>query len=253
MALKLKELSSGCKLRALGALFLAGALAGCPAHPPRPALPAQAPPPPPLAPHEGRPYDVVAAGSLVTVLVYRGGTLEAAGHNHLIAARSLSGTIYVPADPLRASFEVQLPVAELTVDEPQLRAKESAADFPPEVPESARAGTRRNMLGEALLDGAAYPEIVLRCERLEPGAGTGLVLARIEAQVRGARRSITVPAHYRLDGGELSVWGETPLAQSELGLTPFSALLGALQVRDEMQVRFRIEARAADARGAAAH
>jgi hypothetical protein len=251
MDLKLKEVSRGCKLRTLGVVFLAGALAGCQAHPPRPALPSP-PPPAALAPHEGRPYDVVSGQSLVTVLVYRDGTLAAAGHNHVIAVRSLTGTIYVPADPLRASFEVHLSVAAFTVDEPELRSAESAVDFPPEVPESARAGTRRNMLGAALLDAADYPEIVLRCERLEPQAGNAVVLAHIEAQVRGARRSFSVPAHYRLAGATLVVSGETPLAQSELGLTPFSALLGALQVRDEMQVRFRIEARAGEESGAAA-
>jgi hypothetical protein len=34
--------------------------------------------------------------------------------------------------------------------------------------------------------------------------------------------------------------------QSDLGLTPFSALLGALQVQDEVRLRFRILARAED-------
>jgi hypothetical protein len=35
------------------------------------------------------------------------------------------------------------------------------------------------------------------------------------------------------------------LKQTDLGLTPFTALLGALQVVDEMKVRFHIVARAA--------
>ena len=42
--------------------------------------------------------------------------------------------------------------------------------------------------------------------------------------------------------------GELPLRQSDLGLTLFSAMLGALQVQDEMHVSFRIVARAAEPR-----
>jgi len=50
---------------------------------------------------------------------------------------------------------------------------------------------------------------------------------------------------YSLAAGTITVSGETPLRQSDIGLTPFSALLGALQVQDEMRVRFRLVARAA--------
>jgi hypothetical protein len=43
----------------------------------------------------------------------------------------------------------------------------------------------------------------------------------------------------------LIVSGELPIKQTDLGLTPFSAMLGALQVQDELRVRFRIVARRA--------
>jgi polyisoprenoid-binding protein YceI len=250
MTFKLKGMGSGCKIRALGALFLTALLAACPTRPPPGPVPVgPGPALPPIAPHVGRPYEVVAAESLVTVRVYRGGTLASAGHNHVIASRTLAGTVYLPADLSRSSFELHLAVAELTVDERELRAQENAADFPPDVPQSAREGTRRNMLGPAVLDAAAYPEVVLRAERLalesRPGAAAGELTAYAEAQVRDQRRSIALPMHYELAGEQLTVTGETTLRQSELGLAPFTALLGALAVQDEMRVRFRIVARAA--------
>jgi polyisoprenoid-binding protein YceI len=254
MGLKLKGVSSGRKIRLAGALFLAGLVTGCPA-PPRPA-PTAAPPlaPAPLAPHLGRPYDILAGESLLTVRVYRGGTLASAGHNHLIASHALAGTVYVPADVLATSFEVRIPAAELTVDEPQLRAAELSADFPPDVPDSARAGTRRNMLGAAVLDADTFPEVVVRAERLEapPGGAPCEVLAHLQIEVRGRLTSLVMPARYRLGDGMLTVSGEGPLRQTELGLTPFTALMGALAVQDQMQVRFRIVARAA-AGAAGAH
>jgi polyisoprenoid-binding protein YceI len=247
MDLKLKAVDTGCKIRALGALFLACLLAACPTRaPPPPAQVRTVPAPPPLAPHLGRPYDVVAAESLLTVRVYRGGTLASAGHNHLIASHSLVGTVYLPDEVLKASIELHLAAAELTVDEPQLRAQEGGSDFPPDVPQTARDGTRHNMLGPAVLDAAEYPEVVLRSERLEPTADApGAFVAWLDAQVRDQHRTIGVPVRYQLAGDTLTVTGESALRQGELGLTPFTALMGALAVQDEMRVRFRIVARAA--------
>ena len=247
------RVSARCKLQLLGAALLAALLAGCPLRPRAPAAPPVAAAETP-APHEGVPYDIVADESLLTIRVYRGGTLASAGHNHLIASHALTGTIYVPADVMRTSFEAHIPVAAFTVDEAALRAQEHSADFPPEVPDAAREGTRRNMLGEALLDSERNPQIVLRSVRLEsagqPAPSTGsearAVLARVQTTVRGELRTISVPVRYRLAAGTVIVSGEAPLRQSDIGLTPFSALLGALQVQDEMRVRFRLVARAAD-------
>ncbi len=248
MELKLKGVGRGCKVRVLAALSVAGSLTACPTRPPVPPAPVRAPQAPPAAlPRTGTPYDVVGEQSLLTVLVYRGGALASAGHNHVIASHALNGTIYVPAESLGASFEVHVPVAALTVDEPQLRAAESAADFPPDLSQGAREGTRRHMLGPAVLAGEDYPEVVLRSGRLEgvqpprPGEATAL----IETGVRDRWHTLRVPLHYELTGGTLTVTGEMPLRQSELGLTPFTALMGALAVEDEMRVRFRIVARAA--------
>ena len=203
------------------------------------------------APHLGRPYDVVASDSLLTILVYRAGALAKAGHNHVIASHDLSGTIYVPADVMRTSFEIHLPVGGLTVDEASLRAKEGG-DFSAEVPDSAKEGTRRNMLGEALLNAEQSAEIILRSERLEAGTD-GQLQAHVQAEVRQTPHSLVVPVRYEMSATEVVVSGELPLKQTDLGLTPFSALLGALQVQDEMLVKFRIVARPAPTSTGAGH
>jgi hypothetical protein len=245
---ELKRVSVRWKLLLPGSLFLA-ILGGCPLPQPRPppAAPPQSAAP---APHIGTPYQIVPQASLLTILVYRAGALASAGHNHVIASHDLSGTIYVPPAILESSFEVHVPVDTLTVDEAALRTQQPAAEFPADVSESAREGTRRNMLGEAFLDAQRNPEIVLRALRLERAtegaADSATVLAHVQSTVRGQLRSFTVPVRYRLAGdGSLEASGEFPLRQSELGLTPFSAMLGALQVQDEMRVSFRIVARAA--------
>jgi hypothetical protein len=241
-----------CLLRPLAAGFLGTLLAGCPIHPlaPSPATQVTAPAtvvnaPAELAPpHIGRPYDIVPQDSLLTILVFRGGTLASAGHNHVIASHALNGTIYVPQDLAGVSFEAHVPLTDLTVDEAALRAGEVSRDFPPDVSDTAKEGTRRNMLGAALLNAADYPQITLRSLSVAP-ATDGMVQVRMQAEVRGQQRIVLVPVRYERGDSTVIASGELPLSQSSLGLTPFSAILGALQVQDEMRVRFRIVARSA--------
>ncbi|TLY91725.1 MAG: hypothetical protein E6K40_14025, partial [Gammaproteobacteria bacterium] len=81
-------MSASCILRLPGAVLPALLLSACPLPPHAPAGPVAGAPPPAAAetpaPHEGVPYDIVAGESLLTIRVYRGGTLASAGHNHLI-------------------------------------------------------------------------------------------------------------------------------------------------------------------------
>jgi hypothetical protein len=197
--------------------------------------------------HEGRPYDLLAGESLLTVLAFRGGTLAKAGHNHVIASRDLRGTIYVPPDAMRTTFEVQIPVASMTIDEPQLREKEGP-DFPPDVPDSAKQGTRHNMLSEALLYADQYPDIqiaALGIEATGSSAPTAHINVHAQITVRGHAHPLIFPALYELRDDRVVICGELPIKQTDLGLTPFSALLGALQVQDEMRVKFTIVAQKA--------
>jgi polyisoprenoid-binding protein YceI len=235
------RLNASCLLQRLTLLTCAALLSACPA-PPRVSPPAPAQPVPGVAAHVGTPYTIVAGESLLTIRVYKGGAFAAAGHNHVIASHALSGIFYAADAPLQSSFEVHVPLESLSVDEAELRAQ-AGPDFPPEVPETAREGTRRNMLGPALLDAENDPEIVLSAVRLVPAQPPqSAVQARVQARVRGAPHEFDVLVRYERSAERLVVSGDTVLKQSELGLKPFSALLGALQVQDEMRISFRIVA-----------
>jgi hypothetical protein len=234
-------MDAACKIRTLTAIAIAISIVGCAtrAHKYEPLPQGVAVQPAPAA--VGRAYQVVGADSLLIVRVYRAGTLARVGHNHIVASHDLAGTIYVANDISRSSFELKFPVALLTVDEAELRAAQGA-DFATDVPDTAaREGTRRNMLGAAVLDADRYPEISLRCVGLEP-EGDHLT-ARIEIRIRDQVHVHAVPVSYTLSANELLAQGEFPLKHSDIGLQPFTALLGALAVQDEMQLQFRIVAR----------
>jgi polyisoprenoid-binding protein YceI len=233
-------LHAACKIRALWIIALASAVVGCAAAPHRNApFPRSAPPPAEQA-AVGEAYQVVGSESLLIIRVYRGGTLARAGHNHIVASHDLAGTVHVAKDLARSSFELNFPVASLTVDEAELRAAQGA-EFAADVSDAAREGTRKNMLGPAVLDADHYPQVALRAEALEPDGER--LMARVQIRIRDQAHVVTVPLSYTLSANELLAQGELPLKQTQLGLIPFSALLGALAVQDEMQLQFRIVAR----------
>ena len=240
------------RLSVFGVIFSVAALAGCVTRQQIAPLPQRAPAarlrPSPLL---GRAFDVVPAESRLTLLVYRAGPLAALGHNHVISCRCLTGKVYLPGDPLRASFDLRIEVGQLTVDDPELRAAEHSTDFPADVPQTAREGTRHNMLSAALLNAAKYPDITLRSVGLRSSSDgrPGNVVVAMLVQLDGRTRSIAVPMHYRIQAGRIVATGEFPLKQTDLGLTPFNAVGGALRVRDGMEVRLRVVASRASLNG----
>jgi hypothetical protein len=228
-------------LRLIAILLLTAALAACP-QAQRPEAPA-GPTPAPGAPQRdftgASAYQVTGEESVVRILVYRGGALSAAGHNHLIASHNLSGVVYVHDDVRHCGFDLVMPVTLLEVDEADLRQQEGE-DFKAQVPDSAKQATRKNLLSEALLDGEHYPGIELSSTKIE---GTKEAMqASVHIKVKDQERDIQVPVAVQYEGDRLTATGEFQVKQSELGLKPFSVLGGALQVQDQMKVKFSIRA-----------
>jgi hypothetical protein len=246
MQTQVQSLSPSVLKRGSRLLIACGALlgfAGCQTSPsghPPPAgqVPVAAPAPGiPAGAHE---YKVAAEESLLQILVYRGGAMARLGHNHVIASHHLGGSVYLTDDPLATRFDISFPVGELTVDEPALR-EAAGPDFPPSVPQSARDGTRTNMLSAALLDGANYPTIRLRATDIRASGDN--YDAGIEVTFKGETRVLRVPVSVKREPGRVVASGEFPLTQSELGLKPFSVAMGALVVLDQMHVQFEVSAR----------
>ena len=191
-----------------------------------------------------RVLSIDSTASLLTIAVRRSGPLARLGHNHVIAMRDIEGEVRCGADLQSASFEWTQPVDRMTVDEAALRAN-AGPDFSAPVPEEARVGTRANMLGAALLQAAEHPRIrvVGRVSRL---LSTDRAELTVDVQVRGQATQLLLPVRYAWrDADTLEVEGEFELQQTQLGLVPFSVMMGALQVDDRMQLGFRVVARVA--------
>ncbi len=68
------------------------------------------------------------------------------------------------------------------------------------------------------------------------------MVASVTIGVAGHESTIDVPFALQMESGRLSATGTMELRQSALGLAPYSLMLGALQVQDQMTVKFRIVA-----------
>ena len=227
--------------------LLVGMLASCvvprahrvPPSQPAPQAPMPNPAMPVAPPTQVERWQVSSEQSLITIEVWRAGSMARLGHNHVIAARQITGELLLAQPLQRSTVTLSLPVAAFSVDEPPLRAL-AGADFSAAVPDSARTATRANMLGAGLLDAGRFPEISLQSQSiLETAAGVEMALQiRLRDQVRVVPLAITLTR----SNGTLTARGELSLRQSELGLTPFSVMMGALQVQDLMHLRFSIVA-----------
>jgi hypothetical protein len=227
----------------VGVLALLLAACGAPRPRPAPQIPAKPAPTPNIA-LPASAYRIDANRSELRILVYRAGPLARLGHNHVMVNRALRGSVRAEAGA--SLFWLKVPVAGFVVDDVQAR-REEGGEFEGEISDDAKSGTLHNMLSAALLDADRFPEISIDCIGISPGTyanGAGAVTATVAIRVAGHQSTIEVPATIQSDSRQVSATGSLDLRQSALGLTPYSLMLGALQVQDAMTIKFRIIAEA---------
>jgi hypothetical protein len=213
--------------------------------------------PPPSSPLPGRAFRIDENQSELRILVYRAGPLARLGHNHVMVNRAIRGTVGLAEEPGASVFSLTIPAASFVVDDAQAR-REEGPDFPGEIAEDAKMGTLHNMLSAAVLDADEFPSITINSIAVaagargasgEPGATTGAVApdtavlsATVAISVAGHESRLEVPFALQTDASRLSATGSMELRQSTIGLTPYSLMLGALQVQDVMTIKFKFVA-----------
>jgi polyisoprenoid-binding protein YceI len=206
----------------------------------RPPAPAPTVPPTPAADTRGATvYEVNPRSSQLSILVFRGGKFSRLGHNHVMTSQDVSGRVWVHPEFPRSGFELSFPVAQLVVDDAEAR-RAAGGDFPPDIPQSDKDGTRKNMLKPEVLDGEHYPQVKLQAAKVGGTLQAPQVTARIT--IKDATREVEVPVQVAIEGAKLSASGEFDILQTEFGIKPFSVALGALEVQDRLHIKFRIVA-----------
>lgn len=188
-------------------------------------------------------YEIDAMQSMIQVYAYRAGSLSRMGHDHVIASRGVGGfalkTRVTDSPEVVIQADLFMSLYSMTVDDEGLRAK---AGFGTEVSERARVGTRSNML--ASLDAAEHPFVTLHIEGTFENRESlaAKIPLRATIALHGVSMTIDVIADVSMDADRLQAEGHFTLRQSDFGIKPYSVLGGALAVRDELDITFRISA-----------
>jgi polyisoprenoid-binding protein YceI len=188
-------------------------------------------------------YVIDPESSEVYWLVSAAGAFARLGHNHVISVEEMSGTIdLVPADLQRSTFSIEIPVADLVVDDPELRARlgERFASVP-----SAEdiAGTRQNMLGDRVLNGAMFP--TLRIDGRGPRGNAADAELPVRIAILGRTVDLSLPGEVEVGDDYVEAVGSFSLNHADLGMMPFSVMMGALQVGEQIDFSYRIRAKRA--------
>lgn len=186
-------------------------------------------------------YAIDPGASEVHWLVYKAGALARLGHNHTVAVGDLRGRVMRNEADLAASrFELEFSVAALVIDDPSLRGAlgEEFASVPTA---NDIAGTRTNMLSERVLDGEKYPGI--RVTGTGPITRDGAQTLAVTVELLGRSVPLTVPTQVAIEGDSITASGKFELNHADLGMQPFSVMMGALQVGEKLSFSYRITAR----------
>jgi len=179
----------------------------------------------------GAPYTIDHAKSEIVVRVFRAGIAAFLAHDHVIRAGEWDGTLDVNRDPPAVAADLRVPVDALVVDEPEARVRHGLDGV---LSDDDRASVRATMLGPDQLDAARFPEIRFHAAEIDR-AGDGFRLAG-ELTLRGQTKRITLPITVRENGDTLTAHGTVRVVQSDYGITPHRALLGAIKNQDEVEI-----------------
>lgn len=162
------------------------------------------------------------SGSLV-VKTYREGLAARAGHDLIIDVRQWGATLEVGEDVSQSSLE-------LHADARSLYPREGLRGVKP-LTDKDRDEVRKN-IDQKVLGGES---ISFRSSAVEPADGGGLLKIRGELTIRGQSRPASLELTVGADG---HVTGTAQLVQSDWGIKPYRGLMGALKVRDSVEVTF---------------
>jgi polyisoprenoid-binding protein YceI len=195
-------------------------------------------------PAHAAPYAIDTTRSEIAVKVFKGGVASALAHDHVVRATRWQATLDASTEPVALSADVRVDATALEVDEPDARTRHGLDGT---LSDSDRAQVRASMLGADQLDAARFPEVRFSASQIDRD-GDGFRLTG-ELALHGAVRRIAVPLDIARDGETCTARGRVRVKQSDFGITPYSAFLGAVRVQDEVEIVFTLVA----APAAAAH
>jgi polyisoprenoid-binding protein YceI len=155
------------------------------------------------------------------VKTYREGVAAKAGHDLVIEVTRWEATVHVADDPASSSVE-------LSADARSLEVRQGLRGVKPLTDKDRR--DIRGTIDEKVLRGQP---ITFRSRAVRVADDETRLTVEGDLTVVGATRPVTGQLDIGDDG---RVSGTIPLAQSDFGIKPYRGFMGALKVRDEVEI-----------------
>lgn len=188
---------------------------------------------------QAAPWALDSKGTALAVKTWKTGAGAGLAHDHIVRATKFSGSASLDDAGAPESLKLEL-VAEvnaLTPDEPEDRRAYHMPNTP--VPEGDRKKVRDNMIGDEQLDAAKFPTIsftVNKVYREESGVLQCLGKLTLHGVTKELLFPITVKSTENKVEGEAAVKFKT----SDFGVKPYSAALGLIRNKDEVELVLRV-------------
>ncbi len=178
-------------------------------------------------------FAVDVPNSTLSLWTYKEGLLSRVAHDLCFTATGWEGSL--ERDGERVQLSVTLPVSGL-----RLKGKVKGSTVTPMKAKDERE-IESNLCGPKVLNAARSATITYQGE----GALAGnLVQVQGQLSLKGQVRDLPLVARVREDGDALVAEGEVSFKQSDFGIRPFSAMLGALKVQDSVRISWSVRCRA---------
>ena len=163
------------------------------------------------------------------IYVWKAGIASGFAHDHIMSVEDFKGqVVYDEKNPSKSSVFIKVEAKSLKV----MDAKVKASD---------KRKIKKSMDSEEVLNVKKYPKITFKSTKVEvKSASQNLLKVTGKMSLFGRTRTISFPVTVRRKGGKLTATGAFKLRQTDYGMKPYSALLGAIKVKDVVDVKFSI-------------
>ena len=166
-------------------------------------------------------YELGPGNASLQVKTYREGVAAKAGHDLVIEVTRWDATIDIGAEPTSSTVQ-------LNADARSLEVREGLRGVKP-LTDKDRGEIRKN-IDQKVLGGQP---ITFRSSAVDPIGADGSLVVEGDLTMAGSTRPVTARLNVAADG---RVSGTIPLSQSAWGIKPYRGLMGALKVRDELEI-----------------
>ncbi|MCC7381004.1 MAG: YceI family protein [Deltaproteobacteria bacterium] len=182
---------------------------------------------------EAQTYRIDPAKSEIVARTFKAGLASGMAHDHIVRASKLSGELQLEAKKVSITVDAR----SLIADEPEMRQKHHLKKS---VADGDRKRIQATMLGDGQLDAEKYPVIAFESTRIEAANDRFAVTGRLT--LHGQTKIVSFGIETKVEKGVFRARGRFTLKQSDFGIEPYSAALGAVQNKDEVEISFFVVA-----------